>query len=180
MYAINLTNSSFNGNTEPVWKQSVILYDRHYTCHLFVNFISLCCCFHLVALCRNTMEGSTVYTWKFIDLSLSPPLSNSSKPSKQSKSASPPSKPLTLAYDGDVDMWSSSRWLYIQSTSCVQHFQMFIFPRHPLDFPKKKKNKEERETRSNIHQICRIHKTLYVRLQGQRFRISRHCENCDI
>ncbi|KTG45268.1 hypothetical protein cypCar_00017753, partial [Cyprinus carpio] len=26
------------------------------------------------------------------------------KPSKQSKSASPPQKPLTLAYDGDVDM----------------------------------------------------------------------------
>lgn len=36
---------------------------------------------------------------------------------KQSKSASPPQKPLTLAYDGDVDMWSSSLRMYFRSTS---------------------------------------------------------------
>lgn len=148
-----------------------------YLLTLLVSLIITCCC-HLVVPCRNTIESSR--TWNFIDLSFSPPLSNSSKPSKQSKSASPPSKPLTLAYDGDVDMWSSSRWLYIQSTSwtACNIFKCSSF--QGTLWISKKKKKKGRETRSNRHKMCSIHKTFYVRLQGQRFQISGRRENCDI
>lgn len=123
-----------------------------YLLTLLVSLVITRCC-HLVVQCRNTIESSrTVYAWNFIDFSFSPPLSNSSKPSKQSKSASPPSKPLTLAYDGDVDMWSSSRWLYIQSTSwtACNIFKCSSF-QGTLWISQKKKKKEERQGVTDIN-----------------------------
>lgn len=154
---------------------------REIALHLLtICWLIITCCCHLVVKCRNTKEGSSWYLKFYWSLFFSPSL-HASKPSKQSKSASPPQKPLTLAYDGDVDMWSSSLWhSYVHSKhklDYVQHFNMFISPRHTLDFGKKKKTQGV----TDRHEICSVHKTLYAQQQGQRFWISgcRH-ENRDI